>query len=163
MHPKKLILRQAKVIDIDIMTDFTLKLHQHEDDGTIEAHLNFHSNLKKWLSAELDNPNALFLIAEYEQCPIGFIGATSVINDNGFLANPLKGVIQLLWISSEYRNKHIANQLVAEVEICFKEVGIGYVECSYTNTNKLANKFWDKQGYKGNSITARKFLDKEPS
>lgn len=151
-------IRQATAIDLKTITQYTLELHQHEDDGTIQAHQNFYLNLKKWLSTELANPRSLFLMAEKDNNPIGFIGATSIINDNGFLASPIKGVIQLLWVEPEFRNNHIANKLVDEVEHCFNEIGIEYVECSYTASNQLAEAFWEKHGYKKNSVTSRKLI-----
>ena len=150
--------RQATINDLDIIAQYTFKLHQHEDDRIIAPHVDFLSNLKMWLSAELNNSRSLFLIAELDTIPIGFIGATSIINDNGFLANPIKGVIQLLWVEENYRKNRIAKKLVDEVEQCFKSIGIEYVECTYTAQNTLANSFWEKRGYEKNSITARKFI-----
>ena len=150
--------RQATINDLDIITHYTFKLHQHEDDGIIAPHVDFLSNLKKWLSAELNNSRSLFLIAQQNAIPIGFIGATSILNDNGFLANPIKGVIQLLWVEDNYRKNRIAKNLVDEIEQCFRKIGIEYVECTYTVQNRLASSFWDKRGYEENSITARKFI-----
>jgi len=135
-----------------------LSLHQHEDDGKIPTHNNFESNLQKWLLLELENPRSLYLIIEVENIPVGFVGATSILNDNGFLGNPIKGVIQLLWIVPEYRKKRAAELLLEEVEHCFRQIGIKYVECTYTVTNQLAEYFWEKQGYKKNSVTARKII-----
>ncbi len=152
--------REASLADLDIITQFTYQLHQHEDDGQIPINKDFFSNLRKWLSTELANPRSLYLIAEHNQEPIGFIGATSIINDNGFMENPIKGVIQLVWIELEFRKNHIAEKLVDEVEHCFKQIGIDYVECSYTASNQLAQGFWGKQGYEKNSITARKVITK---
>ena len=152
------IIREASINDLDTITQYAFALHQYEDDREIAPHQGFYLNLKTWLSAELSNPRSLFLMAENGNKPIGFIGATSIINDNGFLANPIKGVIQLLWVESEYRKNHIAKKLVDEIEHCFKEIGIEYVECTYTASNWLAKSFWEKQGYKKNSITARKFI-----
>lgn len=150
--------REASLLDLDIITQYTLEIHQYEDDGAVSPHVNFLQNLKNWLSTEINNPRSLFLIAETNNTPIGFIGSTSVINDNGFLANPIKGIIQLLWVVPEYRKKHIAEKMVDEVEHCFREIGVEYVECNYTVANKIAESFWEGLEYKKNSITARKFI-----
>jgi ribosomal protein S18 acetylase RimI-like enzyme len=158
MNKAEINLREATLNDLKIVTQYSLNLHRHEDDGTIAPHQNFSSNLKTWLASELSNPRSLFLIAEIDNCPIGFIAATSVINDNGFLASPLKGVIQLLWVEQKHRKNQIAEFFVNNIEKCFKETGIDYVECNYTTSNFLAENFWKKQGYKKNSITARKFI-----
>jgi len=161
-------IREACLDDLEIIYQLTLKLHIHEDDGSIKTHDHFETNLKSWLKVEFNNPRTLFLIAENlideglidegNNRIIGFISATSIINDNGFLASPIKGVIQLLWVEPEFRQHSIAKNLVYNVEQCFKEIGIKYVECSYTSFNNQAKAFWSKLGYLNNSITARKFI-----
>jgi len=151
-------IREATIEDLDIITQYTLALNQHEDDRLIPAHQDFEHNLKNWLALELKNSQSLFLLAEKNNRAIGFIGASSVINDNGFLANPVKGLIQLLWVDNSVRRHNVAAKLVEEIELCFKQVGIEYIECSYTCINNVAKIFWDTLGYSGHSITARKFI-----
>jgi diamine N-acetyltransferase len=155
---KLLSIRLATPKDIDIITQWTIKLHQHENDGELKMHSNFNINLKKWLATELVNPNSLFLFAEFDNSPVGFIFSSSVINDNGFLASNMKGVIHLLWVEHSSRNRNIAGMLLNEVETCLSAIGISYIECNYTNHNNIAQSFWDKNGYKKASITARKIL-----
>lgn len=150
--------RQAQETDIDLLVNFTNLIHCHEDDGQIPTHQHFLKNLKKWLLIEIENPQSLIIIASKKAQPVGFILATTVVNDNGFLDYPLKGIIQLLWVEPKFRGGAIANELVTQVEVCFKENQIRYVECSYTVNNKLGANFWTKKGYLKNSITARKFL-----
>ena len=151
-------VRQAILEDLEQMTQWTLELHQHEDDGDLKMRPDFGSNLNKWLSQELTNANSLFLIAQSKGTPVGFIFANSVINDNGFLLDPLKGIVHLLWVVKDYRKQHVAAKLLDETEKCFSTININYVECNYTANNQLARKFWDKKGYIQRSITARKAL-----
>lgn len=158
MPNSNIILREASESDLDIITQYTIKLHQHEDDNRIKPHQDFIVNLERWLSSELTNPRSLFLIATQDAVPVGFIGATSIINDNGFLASPMKGIIQLIWVEPDYRKQGLAELFVDEIEHCFKELGIEYVECSYTIKNVHAKHFWTKMNYEQNSITARKFM-----
>jgi ribosomal protein S18 acetylase RimI-like enzyme len=151
-------IRECLSSDIDKITEFTLALHLHESDQQLVPHANFSDNLKKWLESELGSNNSLLLLAEKDQKAAGFVCASSVINDNGFLQQPLKGIIQLLWVEPEYRKRNIAQQLVNTVELCFKESGINYVECSFMVNNSLASHFWTQQGYIVNSVTCRKIL-----
>jgi len=151
-------LREAHLDDIELIYQLTLKLHIHEDDGSVKTHKQFETNLKNWLKVEFNNPRTLFLIAEDKGRVAGFISATSIINDNGFLASPIKGIIQLLWVEPQFRKHSIAKELVHNVESCFKEIGITYVECNYTSFNNQAKFFWSKLGYSENSITARKII-----
>ena len=150
---------QASLDDINLICEWTLKLHQHEDDGRLEVNSNFDANIKKWLTQELNNLNSLVLIALVNNQPAGFIFSTSVINDNGFLAAPLKGIIHLLWVEPEFRQKNIAAKLLSEVENCLRTIGATYIECNYTANNNLAKTFWSKNNYFQSAITAKKILN----
>ncbi len=152
-------IRQATEQDLNQIISWTLQLHQHEDDGEIKTSAQFKDKLSQWLKQEINNANSLFLMAETSSKPVGFIGAMSVLNDNGFLEDMLKGLVHLLWIEPEFRQQNIAQQLVSEVEKCFESIGINYVECNYTANNQLAANFWQSQGYLPSSITARKMLN----
>jgi len=154
-------IRQATEEDLALLLKWTILLHSHEDDGEIETHPNFEKNLEKWLSSEITNSNCLCLIAEIDAKPKGFIFANSVINDNGFLAIPIKGIIHLLWVDLDCRKMKIAEKLVAAVEECFKSVGITLAECNYTSNNNLAKSFWESQNYRQSAVTARKLLTEQ--
>jgi len=151
-------IRQATIDDLELLTQWTALLHRHEDDGVLKMHQHFLINLNKWLQAELNNSNNLFLIALSNGEPAGFIFSASVINDNGFLESTLKGIVHLLWVDESFRKLNIAATLLDEVEKCLASIGISYVECNYTANNQLAKSFWDKKHYKQSSITARKIL-----
>jgi ribosomal protein S18 acetylase RimI-like enzyme len=156
---KDLTIRQAIVKDLEQLVGWTLKLHRHEDDGALAPHPEFKEKINHWLTMELENPASLYLIAETTKNAVGFIGASQIINDNGFLKNPLKGVIQLLWVEPMMRQTGIAKQLVNNVEHCFKQVGVRYVECTFTSHNLQASNFWSSMQYRNFSISARKILD----
>ncbi len=177
--PLNVDVRAASLDDLDAITRFTAQLHEHEDNGELATHQKFFPRLKKWLRSELNDSKSLILIAETNlqtksqtgshtepqtgprhipKQTIGFISATSIINDNGFLQAPSKGVIQLLWVELNYRQQGVADSLVLSIENCFKNIGIKYVECTYTSNNSLAESYWQRNDYKKNSITARKFI-----
>jgi ribosomal protein S18 acetylase RimI-like enzyme len=156
---KTIDIYQATLSDISLICDWTLKLHQHEDDGTLNVNNNFDKNIKHWLTQEINNQNSLALIALSNTKPAGFILSSSVINDNGFLESPLKGVVHLLWIDPLFRQQNIAAKLLSEVETCLREIGVTYIECNYTANNQLAKSFWKKNNYFESSITAKKIFD----
>ncbi|MDH5434600.1 MAG: GNAT family N-acetyltransferase [Gammaproteobacteria bacterium] len=152
------VYRQATKDDLSLISKWTYRLYKHEDDKQLKPHPDIKNNLSKWLSAELVNSNSLFVIAEIKGKPKGFIGAACVLNDNEFLMNPMKGVIQLLWLDKSIRHQGIASQLVKQIELCFQDLGISYVECGFTAKNQLAQNFWTRQQYLPCSITARKMI-----
>ena len=158
IEARQFTIRQAKIDDLPLLVEWTLKLHKHEDDGTLQTHPEFHTKITHWITLEIENPASLYLIAESNGNAIGFLGASQVLNDNGFLLEPTKGIIQLLWIEAEWRKSGVADGLVSEVESCFRNIGVRYVECTFTSSNQLAKNFWSKKAYQNFSISARKFL-----
>jgi ribosomal protein S18 acetylase RimI-like enzyme len=155
-NSSQLLIRQAIKKDLKDLLHFSHAIHQHEDEQLLTMHPHFLERLKTWLLDMLNNPLALFLIAEYNKSTIGFIGGITHINDNGFLVEPSKGVIHLLWVEKNYRRHHIGQKLLMNMEACFKELGINITECSFTHQNKEAIVFWNKMGYNQHSITAIK-------
>ncbi|MBV1910141.1 MAG: GNAT family N-acetyltransferase [Kangiellaceae bacterium] len=151
-------IRQCDIKDLDIITEFTARLQKYENDGQLIYHPNFELNLKRWIEAEILSSNSLLLIAEVKGNPVGFIASSSSINDNGFLSDPIKGIVQLLWVEPHYRQQKFAKHLLENVETCFKELGINYVECSFTEKNKEVGSFWQANGYFSVAHTARKIL-----
>lgn len=149
---------QATTDDLDAIYNWTLQLHNHEDDSQLDVGANFEQNLKRWVEQELNNINSLYLVARYKNRPVGFIGATTVINDSGFLDIPMKGIVQLIWVDKEHRQLNIALRLLEEIENCFKSIDIKYIECTFTVNNELAKSFWGKSGFIPFSTSARKIL-----
>lgn len=155
---EKLEIFQANEEQLELIHRWTLAIHKHEDDKQLKAHPRFNNNLKKWLHQEINNANSLFLVALLNRQPAGFIAASVIINDNGFLAEPMKGMIHLLWVEQAYRRFGIAKNLLTETEACLSSIGVNYVECNYTPTNSHAQSFWKRCGYQSSSINARKIL-----
>lgn len=151
-------IRQAMPDDLERITGWTIQLHHHEDDHCFEQHDNFNKNIEKWLKTEMENSNSLFLIAEFNKQPVGFIFGSARINDNGLLKNSITGVVQILWIDAHCRSQGIAKLLLKAISDCFTEIGIDYLECTYTLKNQLGRQFWQSQGFKETSATARKKL-----
>lgn len=156
-------IRQATEDDLAQLVSFTFSIHQQEDDQSIPTHPNFLVNLETWIKKELRNSLSLILIAETsikkdKRQAIGFIGASTIINDNGFLENPTKGLVSFLWVEQEYRKQQVAQRLLKTIESCFLENSVSLVECSFTVKNNLAKEFWSKAGYDIHSVIARKFI-----
>ncbi|MET1255030.1 GNAT family N-acetyltransferase [Aliikangiella maris] len=151
-------IRQANLTDLQQITQWTIALQQHEDSGELVLHEHFQLNIQRWLENEFANPNSLFLVAQNIDKPVGFILASSTINDNGLLKLQLKGIIQLLWVDPAYRHQQHARNLVNQVIACFQEIGIEYAECTYTANNQMAHQFWSSMGFAPCAISARKLF-----
>ncbi len=152
-------IRECQLSDIDVITNFTLALYQHEKEPIIKPHPNLYENLRKWLTSEIKSDNSLLLLAEMKNKPLGFISASIEINDNGFVAQTTKGVIRILWVEPLQRNKKVADNLLNVAELCLKETGVHYIDCAYVSTNQLALNFWNNRGYTDISVTCRKVIN----
>ncbi|WP_144395160.1 GNAT family N-acetyltransferase [Pleionea sediminis] len=151
-------IEQATNEDFPIVLEWTIKLYHHEDDGKLEVSECFRSNLEKWLSNLMHDNNNLILVAKENKKPCGLMISSIVINDNGFLKSPFKGSIDILWVSKEYRNRKIASMLLEQTELCFKSLGVPYIECNFVSHNQEAREYWKSNGFETVSETARKFI-----
>jgi ribosomal protein S18 acetylase RimI-like enzyme len=149
---------QATNEHLDLIHQWTLKIHNHEKSSLLKPHHQFSERLLNWLKSEIGNNNTLCLIAYCDKQPLGFIlGSIDIIN-SGFVELNIKGIIKLLWVEPEFRKKQIATRLLNYLEACFKECNIQYIECDYTYTNKEAQSFWKRQGFTPLSISCGKML-----
>ena len=94
---------------------------------------------KNKLSIELKNPATNILLMEYEHNIIGSIFATH---------DGRKGWINRLVIAPEFRNKGLAQKLIAEAENFLVQQGIEIIACLIENWNKKSMKLFQKTGYK---------------
>jgi ribosomal protein S18 acetylase RimI-like enzyme len=94
---------------------------------------------KNKISIELKNPATNILLMEYEHNIIGSIFATH---------DGRKGWINRLVIAPEFRNKGLAQKLIAEAENFLVQQGIEIIACLIENWNKQSMKLFQKAGYK---------------
>ena len=94
---------------------------------------------KNKLSIELKNPTTNILLMEYEQNMIGSIFATH---------DGRKGWINRLVITPEFRNKGLAQKLIAKSENFLIHWGIEIIACLIEDWNEQSMKLFQKIGYK---------------
>jgi ribosomal protein S18 acetylase RimI-like enzyme len=94
---------------------------------------------KNKISEELKNPATNILLMESEHNIIGSIFATH---------DGRKGWINRLAITPEFRNKGLAQKLIAEAEIFLVHHGIEIIACLIEDWNKQSIKLFQKTGYK---------------
>ncbi len=164
--------RQANSDDLPLILNWTEALMQHEAlDDSIEIPLqnNISELLEKWLKNLVKDDNSLLIIAtksnenvDQQQLEnslaLGLIIGHLQLQPNEFSLYEMHAVIQLVWVEKEERNKGLARQLVSHMEDTFKNLDVPYCEIQYSSTNKEAEGFWNKAGYKVVSTTSRKFL-----
>ena len=94
---------------------------------------------KNKISEELKNPTTNILLMEYEHNMIGSIFATH---------DGRKGWINRLVITPEFRNKGLAQKLIAEAENFLIQQGIEIIACLIEDWNEQSMKLFQKTGYK---------------
>ncbi len=158
--------REATIDDLPLILNWTEYLMEHEAlDRSIELKLNPNISklLEDWLEKLISDNNSLLIIAmDMSKSPpqaIGLIIGYLQLQPNNFTIFNMHGVIQMVWVEEEYRQKKIASRLVTYMEDTFRNLNIPYCEVQYSDTNSNASHFWDKTGYQKISHSCRKMLE----
>ena len=149
-------LRLANEGDITIFCPWIQQLHSHEQHDTQPLHTNIESNLVEWFKQLLKDRNSLIIMAEADHSPIGGLIGSITLSGSGLVQNPLMAKVDILWVEQAFRGHQVANKLVDVFENSAREMGVPYVECSHTISNKDAEGFWLHQGYQSTAVTRRK-------
>jgi len=165
MLPDNFSYKEATIDDLSLILKWTKRLMSHEAlDQDIELQLkkNISTLLKEWLKNLISDKNSLIIIANDEsKTPLSsaalIIGYIQ-LQPNDFTQYTFHGVIQMIWVEEEYRNKGLASQLVDYIEDAFRHLDIPYCELQYSDTNLEAETFWLKSGYHKVSHHCRKML-----
>ena len=131
MDFSKLTIRKMNITDYDDL----IRLWN-------EAGLPYRPNgrdRKNKISEELKNPTTNILLMEYAQNMIGSIFATH---------DGRKGWINRLVITPEFRNRGLAQKLIAKAENFLIQQGIEIITCLIEDWNEQSMKLFQKTGYK---------------
>jgi ribosomal protein S18 acetylase RimI-like enzyme len=158
--------REANIDDLPCLLNWTEDLMEHEAlDPDIELPLadNISELLEEWLKNLLEDNNALLIIANDESdesvSAHGLIVGYLQLQPNNFTKFEMHGIIQMVWVNEEQRNKGLASQLVNQMEVTFKNLKIPYCDIQYSSSNKEAAAFWTKAGYQKISQSCRKVFN----
>lgn len=147
MNKESINIRKAIPTDLEAIYTFICTLENEELDKEAFARV-FESNL-------LHN-DILYLVAEWEQQPAGFISfhAQQLLHHCDFV-----GEIQEFFIAPEYRNKGIGRLLVEEIKAYAAANNIRYVEVT-TNKRRTENvQIYEALGFR---LTHHKFTLPQP-
>ncbi|RPF47525.1 ribosomal-protein-alanine N-acetyltransferase [Hydrogenoanaerobacterium saccharovorans] len=86
------------------------------------------------LAAELSNPLAVFLVAEYEGNLAGYVGMTQVI-DEGYMAN--------LAVTPKYRRHGVAHALLEELMQHAREQELSFITLEVRKSNEAARHLYE--------------------
>lgn len=92
----------------------------------------------------LANPKHIFLIAEINQTPVGFLSChvQNLIHHGG-----LVGEILEMFVDASYRSHHIGKQLLDELKAIAKENNVLQIEVTSGFKREKAHAFYEREGF----------------
>lgn len=140
-----LIIRKAKIDDIDILNNLFQKLLEYERenyDDNIKDNLNITSYFNERINAN-DN---IVLVAQLDNEIVGYI--YSIIDSDNKVTKNIEAKIDSLYVNSEYRNKNIGTKLIEEMITILKEKNVKYIFIENLKENDTAKYLYEKLGFK---------------
>jgi ribosomal protein S18 acetylase RimI-like enzyme len=129
-----------------IMVDITIRRFKTKDYPYIiklwdRAGLSYRPEGRdslKSIKAQIDNGKTIFLVAEADNAIVGCILGTH---------DGRKGWINRLAVDPEIRRRHIAYQLIKEMEKEFDKLGLEVIACLIEKNNTISKNIFEKLGY----------------
>lgn len=141
-------IRKANENDVKHLVDFVTRLKQvnEELDPMYIVHENLGEIVNEYIDRSLKRDNVVILVAEYGGKVIGMIRAEIV--DRLFYTPRYEGLITDIYVHPSYRRKRIAEKLIARLVEELKTKGIELVSVIFPPGNRIAEKFFKKQGFR---------------
>jgi ribosomal protein S18 acetylase RimI-like enzyme len=93
----------------------------------------------------------MVVIATYEETIVGFAAGNIRLLPN-YLGNKKVGYISHVFVIDSYKNQHIGQKLVTELENCFVEKSVKMIELEVLIGNNSAIQFWEKMGFYSDNL-----------
>ena len=154
------MIRTATKADTPFLAEGLTALVEHTrtsgDVYFVEIDNGYNKDFENYLSTFLDDENAILLIAEINNQPVGFILGQITSPFLPFSKIKKVGEIAMCWVNPDFQGRGVAGKLVEATEAWFAKQGLEYVELQYIVGNTKAENFWTKQQYKPFRIECRK-------
>lgn len=142
-----IVIRKAKLSDIDILTELLKSLFTIETDFTIDE-----ERQRKGLSIMLNEPNnCCIFVAEYERHIVGMCTCQLLVStaEGGF-----KAVLEDLVVSAEKRSLGIGSRLVMAIEKWALSCGAKRIDLLADERNYPALTFYEKHNWQRTNLIA---------
>lgn len=90
------------------------------------------------LGEQLENGNNVFLVAEYQDAPVGYVGCQTVL-DEGYITN--------VAVQPNARRQGVARQLLAALECQAKARDLSFITLEVRESNAPAIALYEAAGY----------------
>ncbi|MFH1366813.1 MAG: GNAT family N-acetyltransferase [Patescibacteria group bacterium] len=146
---KLIIIRKAKIKDIHQIVLFALNLLKYHQnlDSYFSPVKNVGDLYNKLFRRCIHSKNRYLLVAEINNKIVGYaLGETKLRSP---VYNKRKiGFISDIFVDNNYRQRGIAKKFIMKFNIWFKDKKLEYVELTVHAKNNIANKTWEKYGFK---------------
>jgi ribosomal protein S18 acetylase RimI-like enzyme len=109
------------------------------------------------LEHTLSSENAIVLVADDIQLPL-IATISGHVFEKPAVNSPWVGVIYGLWVDEAYRNQGVGQALLSALEVALKEKGAQSCQVGWDNSNRLAERWWQKRGYCPYEVIASRML-----
>jgi len=152
------MIRKATIKDIETLAQMNFKFQISEkeiSDRLLEIKdINY---LKEHLKKQLKQSNFIFIVAEEEGMPVGFM--KGLIEEESYYEGTKKvGYPSMAYVDENYREKKIGEKMLDYLIDEFKKSGVDIITAFVNASNKKALKLVNKKGFDIQSYEFRKIL-----
>ncbi len=155
----ELQIRKATIEDLDVLHEFHIGLIEYESniDPLINKTEEFYEKAKKDYEEALKKEDHMFLIAEKNGKPVGYV--------YGWIEKPpvcftpkLRGYLCDAFVKEKFRGKNIGEKLTEEILKIFKSRNVSWVKLGVYAKNINAINVWKKLGFEDYIIEMTKMI-----
>lgn len=151
-------IRPATLSDIDLIERWGRALYKVE--LAFEPHIRyFGDRYRERDIKQLSSPDALYLIAEAQNQPVGYVSASLTDMPEHLALSGRECVIEVVYIEKFARGEGVADKLV---EACFswlQEKGVRRVRAGIYAQNRASLRPFEKFGFQPYHVTVSRTLD----
>ncbi len=141
-------IRPAREEDIEILAEFVIRLKQvnEELDPMYITRHDIREVAERYVKESLSDKNVILLVAETDGKVIGMVRA--VIHERLFYEPRKEAIITDIYVHPSYRRRALASMLLDRLADELRERGVSLLVAEYPPGNKIAEKFFEKTGFK---------------
>ena len=158
-----IVVRKSEKADFPVLVEFLAKLALHVAGSPPQTlKKQEQKRLRDFLTAALDDPDKLVLVADHPEAGVVAMGYVYVWRSQGIWEQAGKqefrsGVIDDIWVEPGFRKLGIFSKMVAELVAFADSRGAQELVLEYSVSNQEAEAAWKKLGFKITGVRAAAF------
>jgi ribosomal protein S18 acetylase RimI-like enzyme len=153
-------IRKASIKDLETIQKLNNKLSKKENeefDQTVNPVFATTDGGVLYFKKSLEGADNIILIAEEGESPVGYIAA-GIYLVGSFRTIPNFCEVENMWVDEQYRSQGIGKQLMQEVEVWAKGMGIARMRVIASYDNKKGINFYKREGFEEYDLILEKDL-----